>query len=104
MKTEAAVRANLREWWPELLCVALLIAIALAGQKDDPLFAAFVAIIGGIFWGMGHRHRGLPLHRKVDRMTDAVGEMVDEMKADREPEPREQGPRLRLIRGKGDTA
>lgn len=67
----------LRAWWPELLAAALLTAIGLAGQKDDPLFAAFVAIFGAIFWAMGRRHRMTPLRQTMEQTRDEVRAVRD---------------------------
>ena len=102
--TEAAVPARgfLREWWPELLCAGLLVLIAFAGQRDDVLFSVFCAIIGGIFWAIGYRHRSLSLHRKVDEMTDGVGEMLTELCRDRDDVP-PAAPQLHLVRN-GDVS
>lgn len=87
-----------RQWWPELLCAAILAAIGFAGQRDDPLFAIFEGLIVGVAWAMGHRHRTLPLHRKVDGLTDGVRDLIDEVRQDREAPVAPDGPQLRIVR------
>lgn len=97
----ARLRANLRSWWPELLVGALLVVIAFAGQKDDPLFAAFCAVIGAGFWALGFRHRRLSLHKMIGDVRQDVADVKDivltiaedpEGKPGRPPRP------LRLVR------
>ena len=67
-RTARVARANLRAWWPEILCAGILVAIAFAGQKDDPLFAVFCGLIGAAFWAMGFRHRHRPVFEVIRRM------------------------------------
>jgi hypothetical protein len=74
--TRAAL-AYLRKWWPELLCAALLILIGSLGQKDDPLFSVFVAIVLAIGWGMCARHKRMPLHDKLDKVGQDVEQVRD---------------------------
>lgn len=95
-----AARASFREWWPELLCAALLAAIAFAGQPDDFLFSVFCAIVGAIFWGMGYRHRALPLHKRIDGLTAGVRDLMRDVREDRvrDTEQRDVRPQLRLVR------
>lgn len=75
MRKHAAALA--KTWWPELLCAALLSAVACAGQPDDLLFAIFCAVTGAIFWAMGFRHRRTPLHARIDRISETVTEVRD---------------------------
>jgi hypothetical protein len=84
-------------WWPELLCAALLTAVAFAGQPNDLLFAVFCALIGAAFWAMGFRHRRTPLHARVDQIGETVDEVRDILTEDN---GRGSGPHrvLRLIR------
>lgn len=90
--------SRLRAWWPELLTVALLIVTGAAGQRDDPLFAMFTAIVGAIFWSMGWRHRRLPLHAKLDRMAGTVDEVHEMLlAADSDAAGGDGAPRLRLV-------
>ena len=64
-----------KEWWPECLTAALLVVIGMAGQKDDPLFAVFCAIIGALFWVMGWRHRRLPLQATLEGVRQDVRDL-----------------------------
>jgi hypothetical protein len=68
MRMARAVRAYLRTWWPEGLFLAVMAAVALAGQPDDPLFAIFCTIVCAIGWGMGFRHRHRPIIEVIRRM------------------------------------
>ena len=64
-------------WWPELLCAALLTAVAFAGQPNDLLFAVFCALIGAAFWAMGFRHRRTPLRARVEQIGETVSQVHD---------------------------
>lgn len=64
-----------RAWWPETITVALLAAIACAGQANDPLFSVVEAIVLAAGWAMGRRHRLTPVHAKLDRIGAVVGEV-----------------------------
>lgn len=101
-RTARAALASGRRWWPELLAGGLLVLIGCAGQKDDPLFAVFVAVTLAIGWGMCARHRVRPLHEKVDRIGAGVRELLDETRGQHEPAAQEPGPRLRVVRGGHD--
>lgn len=101
-RNAAALRARFREWWPEATCAALLLVIAFAGQKDDPLFAVFCAITGAIFWAMGIRHRRLPLQATLDGVRQDVSEVREIITAavaaaEDEP-PARPGARLKVVR------
>jgi hypothetical protein len=92
-----------REWWPECLTAALLVLIGFAGQKDDPLFSMFCAVIGALFWVQGWRHRRLPLQATLEGVRQDVrdlGEVITTavavMDPSEEPEPKARG--LRLVR------
>jgi hypothetical protein len=105
-----AVLSRCREWWPELLCGSLClmfagIGIAQAGENRVAMetLAGFTAFAVTIGWAMGHRHRMLPLHRKVDRLTDGVTDLVDEVRSDREG-PAAGGGRPELTLHKGGAA
>lgn len=92
-----------RGWWPESIAVALLTAIAFAGQKDDALFSVFCFIVMAIAWAMGRRHRLTPLHAKLDRIGNVVNETYAAVLAeDVQDDQDEQGVRntthLRVIR------
>lgn len=94
--TRTAAKAFTREWWPELLCAGLLGLIAFAGQPDDGLFSGFCAIIGGIFWAMGRRHRRLPLERQVREILDTTRRIEDRGLGDGGPQ-RLDGPLARVL-------
>lgn len=76
---KAAVRASFREWWPELLCGAILAAAGFAGQKDDPLFAIFEGLVVAVAWAMGHRHRRLPMQATLDGVRQDVSGVRDDV-------------------------
>jgi hypothetical protein len=97
MTTGQAPRSRLREFWPELIVAGLCVLTAATGQ----IAGAFaIALVIGVGWAIGYRHRSLPLHGKVDRMTDSVGALLVEMKRDSDGTAR---PHLRLVR-KDDPA
>lgn len=101
-RISGAARSSLRTWWPELITTALLVAIALAGQKDDPLFAVFCALIGAIFWAMGFRHRHLPLAiaiRDTHESMRRVEHKLDEAAAREQGPPRTMGKLIPFRRG-----
>lgn len=98
--TRAALARFMHEWWPEMLCAAMLTAIAFAGQSDDWLFSVFCAIIGAIFWAMGHRHRRLPMQVTLDGVKQDVRETRDillGLAEDAEPQAESPRPALRLV-------
>jgi len=71
------IRRTLRAWWPELIWVVLLTLMAFSGDGYPPLASMVIGVFGAIFWAMGFRHRRTPLHDKVDRITETVGEVKD---------------------------
>jgi len=91
----------LKEWWPECITVVFLTLIALAGQKDDPLFSGFCLVIGALFWLMGRRHRQLPMQATLNGVRQDVSEVREIITtavavADSSEEPASRG--LRLVR------
>ena len=86
-----------RQWWPEMLSAAFLGLFLLVRAQDGPLFVVFVAIVLAIGWGMGHRHRALPLHRKIDRQTEMIREMADGLAAERADDEDSGRPNLHLV-------
>jgi hypothetical protein len=82
-----AALGKLRSWWPELLAAAIFIAIGFAGQADDVLFAIFEAIIAAIFWGMGFRHRHLPLAVAIHETHEGMRRMEEKLSAGEAPAP-----------------
>lgn len=88
-----AALASLREWWPELAYATAAGLFLLA--PHGYVVTVFALMTGGIAWMLAIRHRQLPLHRKVDRMTDSVGELVRDIRDARQDEP--QRPQLRLV-------
>ncbi len=86
-----------RQWWPEMLSAAFLGLFLLVRAQDGPLFVVFVAIVLAIGWGMGHRHRALPLHRKIDGLTDGFRELAADIRDERAAEDDGGRPNLRLV-------
>lgn len=93
-----AVRSKLRRWYPELITAAVIVVIGLAGQKDDPLFAFFLAVVMGVGWVMGIRHRRLPLGDKIDKVGRDVTEVRDILLADDDAAEPDPGPGLHVVR------
>ena len=89
------MRSKLRAWWPELLCAAILAVISFAGQPDDFLFAVFVAIMVGIGWALGFRHRHHPVIDAIHETYAVTKRLEQADAAAREPSP----PRLTLHHG-----
>jgi hypothetical protein len=96
MSGGAAVRSKARRWWPELLTAAIIIAISQAGQKDDLLFAFFLAVVMAIGWALGIRHRRLPLGDKIDKVGRDVTEVRDILLAD--DDAADASPGLHIVR------
>jgi hypothetical protein len=94
----AAVRSRLRRWYPELITAAVIVAISQAGQKDDLLFAFFLAVVMTVGWVMGIRHRRLPLGDKIDKVGRDVTEVRDILLADDDAAEPEPGPGLHVVR------
>lgn len=90
------MRSSFSAWWKELALAAFLGLFLLMHTKDGTLFVGFEGLYGLMCWWMGHSHRVLPLHGKVDRMTDMVGEVVEEMRGGRGEEETVR-PALRLV-------
>jgi hypothetical protein len=66
--------SSLRQWGPELVCGGL--CLILAGTRQ-PAGAGAVALVLGIGWWMGHRHRTLPLHRQVREIWETTRRIED---------------------------
>jgi len=81
------------------------VGIAQAGENRVAMetLAGFTAFAVTIGWAMGHRHRMLPLHRKVDGIGAGVTEILDTLQPDGTP-AQDSRPRLRLAAKNGEIA
>lgn len=83
------------EWWPEFILASVVV---LVGATQSVANAAAVLIAVGIGWAMGIRHRRLPLHRRIDGLTDGVRELIRDVRSEHETAADEAAPRLRLVK------
>ena len=96
------MRSKLRQWWPEMLVGSGLVAVACAPAKGCLFLAAYTAVIAAGGWMLRHRHGTMTLHDKVDRMTDGVGAMLDEIRSGKDTADDRGRPRLSLVRKQGE--
>jgi hypothetical protein len=93
--------ARLRKWWLEILAAAALGLIASAPTHGAAFLAGFMATFLILGWLMCLRHRRMPMHEKIDRISEGITEILDDVRGDGSTADDEEAPGrpdLKLVR------
>jgi hypothetical protein len=96
--TARAALARLRKWWLEVLVAASLVLIGTAPSHGALFLAGYTATFLVFGWLMCLRHRRMPMHEKINRISDGITEILDDVRRDGSTADDEETPKLRLVR------